>query len=86
MVHRKFVFTYNTLTLLFFGVFMLGVWHIGAANGAGYSNSELDALIFKNKLRLVAAWCFLVVQVIFLIYFFVQFAKKTVPANSQGKV
>ncbi|OQP59478.1 hypothetical protein A3860_37665 [Niastella vici] len=86
LVHRKFVFTYNTLTLLFFGVFMLGVWHTSPANGAGYSNTELDALIFKNKLRLVAVWCFLVVQVIFLIYFFIQFAKKPVPAKSQGNV
>jgi len=80
-VHRLFVFTYNTLTILFFGVFMLGAWHIGPSNGAGYSNSELDALIFKNQLRLVSAWCFFIVQIIFLIYFIVQLVKKTVPAN-----
>lgn len=86
LVHRKFVFTYNTLTLLFFGVFMLGAWSTAPANGAGYSNKELDALIFKNQLRLVATWCFLVVQFIFLIYFIIQLVKKPVHANVQGNV
>ncbi|WP_207510810.1 hypothetical protein [Longitalea luteola] len=68
--------TYTTLTLLFFCVFLLLGLVNGASNGAGFSNADLDALIFRNKLRVVAAWCLLAVQVIFLTYFAVQLLKK----------
>jgi heme O synthase-like polyprenyltransferase len=77
-VHNKFAFTYITLTVLFFGVFLgLGLVSGGSAGG-NFTDSQLDALMFRTQLRMVCAWCYLFVQVIFLIYFIFQLFKKPV--------
>lgn len=75
VVHKKFAFIYITLTLLFFGIF-LGLGLVSGGSAAGnYTSSDLDALIFRNQLRVWCAWCCLLVQVIFLIYFIIQIVK-----------
>jgi hypothetical protein len=78
VINKKFAIIYIALTLLFFGVFLgLGLVNGGSAGG-NFTDSQLDALIFRNQLRVVCAWCCLVVQVIFLIYFTMQIMKKPV--------
>ncbi|WP_205513405.1 hypothetical protein [Longitalea arenae] len=75
-INPLFTITYNALTLLFFGGFLwLGLYN-APANGVGFTNAEIDGLIFRNQMRVVFAWCLLAVQVIFLLYFAVQLLKK----------
>lgn len=81
MVHQRFEIIYSTLTLLFFGVFLLAGLSGGPSNAAGYSDADLDALIFRNKLGMAVAWCFLTVQFIFLTYIILQFVKKPTPGG-----
>lgn len=84
VVHKKFAIIYITLTLLFLGVF-LGLGLVAGGSAAGnFTNSDLDALIFRNQLRVWCAWCCLLVQVIFLIYFIVQIVKSALPCRQTG--
>lgn len=75
-IHPLFTITYTTLTVLFFGVFLVLGLPGAPSSAAGYSNADLDALIFRNHMRVVPAWCLVAVQVIFLIFFVVQRLKK----------
>jgi hypothetical protein len=76
-VHTKFAITYIVLTLLFFSVSWVSGF-LGGGSPAGYSDSQLDKLIFYDQLRVVTALCFLVIQLIFLGYFVIQLLKKPV--------
>jgi hypothetical protein len=77
-VNKIFVLTYITLTLLLLGGF-LGLEFVSGGSAAGnFTTADLDALMFRNQLRVVCAWCFLLVQVIFLGYFLYQLIKKPV--------
>lgn len=78
VINQKFFATYITLTLLSFGIFLLGGLMSGPSGEGRFSDSELDALIFRDNLRMVAACCFLLFQIIFLIYFIVQLLKRPV--------
>jgi uncharacterized membrane protein YozB (DUF420 family) len=81
-VHKKFVLTYSTLTVLLLGVF-LGVGFVSGGSAAGnFTTADLDALLFRNQLKLVCAEGCLVVQIIFLIYFIIQLVKK--PSYAKG--
>jgi hypothetical protein len=51
---------------------------MGGGSPAGYSDSQIDNLIFYNQVRVVTALGLLVTQVIFLVYFVVQLLKKPV--------
>ena len=79
-VHKKFAIVYLTGTVLFFAVFLL-LGLSGDHSENGFSDSELDTLIFKDHVRVVAAWCFMATQVMFLIYFVMQFLKRPVALN-----
>ncbi|OQP39783.1 hypothetical protein A4H97_16295 [Niastella yeongjuensis] len=80
-VNKKITLTYMGVTLLLVtGFLALGLVNGGSAAG-NYTTSDLDALMFRNQLRVLCGWCFLLVQVIFLIYFFVQIVKKPVPGG-----
>jgi hypothetical protein len=74
-VNTKFAITYIVLTLLLFGVSWASGF-LGGGSPAGYSDSQLDTLIFYNQVRIITALGLLVVQVIFLVYFVVQLLKK----------
>jgi hypothetical protein len=77
---KKIAIAYITLTVLFLGLF-LGLGFVGGGSAAGnFTDSDLDGLIFRNKLRMTCAWGCLIVQVIFLIYFIIQMVKR--PATS----
>jgi hypothetical protein len=77
-VNKKFVLTYITFTLLLLGGF-LGLEFVSGGSAAGnFTTADLDALMFRNQLRVLCAWCFLLVQVIFLTYFIIQIVKKPV--------
>lgn len=80
-VNQKIAITFITGTLLFFAIFLIGGL-VGGPSGEGrFSDTELDTLIFKGQLRIVAAWCFLVMQVMFVVYFVVQLLKRPVTIN-----
>jgi len=72
IIHTKFAFTYMVLTLLLFSVFLVAGFVGGPSNGVGFSDADIDRLIARNLFRTVTVFCFLAVQVIFLIYFIVQ--------------
>lgn len=76
-IHTKFAITYIVLTLLLFSVSCVSGF-LGGGSPAGYSDRQLDKLIFYDNLRIVTASCLLAVQVVFLIYFVVQLLKKPV--------
>ena len=76
-VNAKFAATYILLTVLLFAV-SWGSGFFGGGSPAGYSDSQLDKLIFYDKVREVTAFCLLLTQVIFLGYFVVQLLKKPV--------
>lgn len=76
-VHTRFAVTYIVLTLLLFSVSWLSGF-LGGGSPAGYSDSQLDKLIFYNQVRIITAACLLAVQVVFLVYFVVQLLKKPV--------
>lgn len=78
VINKKFAIPYITATLLFFAVFLLFGLSSGPSGENGYSDSELDALIVKNNLRTIAAYGFLLTQVVFLVYVVVQFLKRPV--------
>ena len=81
VVNKKIALTYIALTLLLGGGFLsLGLVSGGSVAG-NFTTADLDALLFRNQLRMTCAWCFLLVQVIFLIYFIVQIIKKPVPGG-----
>jgi hypothetical protein len=81
VVNNKFVLIYITLTALSLGVF-LGLEFVKGGSAAGnFTYADLDALMLRNKLRILSAWCLLLVQVMFLIYFIVQIVKKPVPSG-----
>ncbi|MBO9203520.1 MULTISPECIES: hypothetical protein [Niastella] len=80
VINKKFAFIYITITLLLLCT-LLGLGMVSGGSAAGnYTTSDLDALMFRNQLRILSGWCFLIVQVIFLIYFIGQIVKK--PATS----
>lgn len=80
-VPKIFALSYIILTVLLLGVFLgLGLVKGGSAAGT-YNTADLDALMFRNQLKLVCAEGCLLVQVIFLIYFFIQMVKKPVPSG-----
>jgi len=80
-VQKMFTLIYSTLTVLLLGVF-LGVGLVKGGSAVGtYNTADLDALMFRNQLKVACAEGCLLVQVIFLIYFFIQIVKKPVPAN-----
>jgi drug/metabolite transporter (DMT)-like permease len=83
LVNQILAFTYITLTLLLFGFYLLISFVGGGPKASGFSDSELDAWIFYNQLRIVTACCFFLTQVIFLIYFVVQLKKQ--PAITRAK-
>lgn len=78
IIHTKFAFTYIVLTLLLFGTFLAAGFVGGPTKGIGFSDADLDRLIARNLFRMVTVYCFLTVQVIFLIYFITQLFKKPV--------
>ncbi|THU35822.1 hypothetical protein FAM09_20720 [Niastella caeni] len=78
LVHQKVVLIYSMLTLVSLGLFLFAGLSGGPSNAAGYTDADLDAMIFRNKLGMVAGWSCLAVQVIFLIYFVVQTVKKPI--------
>jgi hypothetical protein len=65
------------LTLVLFSISWLSGF-LGGGSPAGYSDSQLDRLIFYDQLRTVTAFFFLLIQIIFLGYFVVQLLKKPV--------
>jgi hypothetical protein len=75
-VHPIFTLIYGVLTLVFLGVIFALTRVGGPSNRAGYSAADLDALIFRNQMSMLAVWCLLALQVIFMIYFIVQLLKK----------
>lgn len=75
-VHTQFAIAYMVLTVLLFTLFW-GSSFLGGGSPAGYSDSQIDKLIFYNNLRLYTAFGLLLVQVIFLLYFIVQMLKKS---------
>lgn len=77
-VHPLFTFTYNILTLLFLGLVLLPGLLNAPSNAAGFTDADLDGLIFRNHLKVMAAWCLLALQVIFLIFFVFQLLKRPV--------
>lgn len=81
VVNKKFALSYIVLTILSLGIF-LGVGFVkGGLAGGNYTTADLDALMFRNQLKVACAEGCLLVQVIFLIYFFVQIVKKPVPSS-----
>ena len=80
-VHTKFAAAYIMLTVLFFGISWASGF-FGGGSPAGYSDSQLDKLIFYDNLRTQSALCLVATQVIFLIYFVVQLLKKPVVSKS----
>jgi hypothetical protein len=76
-INNKFAITYIVLTVLFFSISWLSGF-MGGGSPAGYSDSQIDKLIFYNQVRVVTALGLLVTQVIFLVYFVVQLLKKPV--------
>jgi hypothetical protein len=82
VVNKKFALSYIVLTILLTGVF-LGLGFVKGGSAAGnYTTADLDALMFRNQLKVACAEGCLLVQVIFLIYFFIQIVKK--PAAPSG--
>ena len=82
VVNKKFALAYITLTLLLFGVF-IGLGFVKGGSAAGnFTTTDLDALMFRNQLKVACAEGCLLVQVIFLIYFFIQILKKPVPVGA----
>jgi uncharacterized membrane protein len=80
-VNRKFAAAYIVLTVLLFTV-SWGSGFLGGGSPAGYSDSQLDKLIFYDKVREATAAGLLLTQVIFLVYFVVQLLKKPVVSKS----
>lgn len=76
-VHTKFAAAYIILTVLFFGI-SWGSGFFGGGSPAGYSDSQLDKLIFYDRVREVTAFGLLLMQVIFVVYFVIQLIKKPV--------
>jgi hypothetical protein len=72
IIHTLFAFTYIVLTVLLFGVFVVAGLVVVPSNGVSFSDADIDKLMARNLFRTVTAYCFLAVQVIFLIYFFYQ--------------
>jgi|GEM_PF-4774469 len=82
VVNKKFAITYIVLTLLLFGVF-IGLGFVQGSSAAGnFTTADLDALMFRNQLKVACAEGCLLVQVIFLVYFFVQMVKKPAPSGA----
>jgi hypothetical protein len=78
VINKRFTLIYIVLTILCLGVFLaLGLVSGGSAAG-NFTTADLDALMFRNQLKLVAAWCCLLLQVIFLIYILYQLLKRPV--------
>jgi hypothetical protein len=73
IIHTKFAFAYIVLTILLFGVF-LAAGFVGSrpSNGSIFSDADVDRLMARNLFRTITVYCFLTVQVIFLVYFIVQ--------------
>jgi len=81
VVNKKFALSYMVLTVLLLGVFLgIGLVKGGSAGGT-YTTADLDALMFRNQLKVACGEGCLLVQVIFLIYFFIQMVKKPVPSG-----
>jgi hypothetical protein len=81
VVNKKFTLSYILLTVLLLGIF-LGVGFVKGGSAVGtYNTDDLDALLFRNKLKLACAEGCLLVQVIFLLYFFIQIVKKPAPSG-----
>ena len=82
VIHKKIVLTYILLTVLLLGVF-LGLGFVSGGSAAGnFTTADLDALMFRNQLKLLCAEGCLLVQVIFLIYLIIQLVKK--PTYAKG--
>ena len=78
MVHKKFALSYIILTILLLGIF-LGLGFVKGGSAAGnFTTADLDALMFRNQLKLMCAEGCILVQVIFLVYFLYQFIKRPV--------
>lgn len=76
-VNARFTIMYIVLTVLFFTV-SWGSGFLGGGSPAGYSDSQLDKLIFYDKVRTLTAVGLLATQVIFVVYFVIQLLKKPV--------
>lgn len=63
------------LTVLLFGVSWASGF-LGGGSAAGYSDSQLDKLMFYDQVRVITALGLLATQIIFLAYFVVQLLKK----------
>jgi heme/copper-type cytochrome/quinol oxidase subunit 1 len=81
-INTKFAITYLLLTVVLFTI-SWGSGFVGGGSPAGYSDSQLDKLIFYDKVRSVTAGGLLVTQVIFLVYFVVQLLKKPVQPTGE---
>jgi hypothetical protein len=81
VVNKKFALTYIALTILLFGVFISVGFVKGGSAAGNYTTADLDALMFRNQLKVACAEGCLLVQVIFLIYFIIQIVKKPVPSH-----
>ncbi|OQP52480.1 hypothetical protein A4R26_28695 [Niastella populi] len=79
-IHTKFAIAYMVLTILLFGISWASGF-LGGGSAAGYSDSQLDKLMFYDQVRVITASGFLVTQVIFLGYFVVQLLKKPAHYN-----
>ena len=81
-VNKIFAGTYIALTTLLLGLFLgLGLVKGGSAVGT-FNTAQLDALLFRNQLKIACAEGCLGVQVIFLIYFVTQMVKKPAPGGA----
>ncbi|HUP12281.1 MAG TPA: hypothetical protein VM187_08725, partial [Niastella sp.] len=80
-INNKFAIIYIVLTMLFFTL-SWGSGFLGGGSPAGYSDSQLDKLIFYDQVRTLTAVSLMVTQVIFLVYFVVQMLKR--PAVSKS--
>ncbi len=82
VLNKKFILTYILLTVLLLGIF-LGLGFVSGGSAAGnFTTADLDALLFRNQLKMLCAEVCLLVQVIFLVYFIIQLVKK--PAYAKG--
>lgn len=82
VIHTGIILTYTLITVLLLGVF-LGLGFVSGGSAAGnYTTDDLDALLFRNQLKLLCMEGCLLVQVLFLIYIIIQLVKK--PAYAKG--
>ena len=76
-INNKFAILYMVLTVLLF-IISWGSGFMVSGSPAGYSDSQIDKLLFYDRLRTQTALGLVAIQVIFLIYFVVQQLKKPV--------